>query len=173
MQVTKRERKRIEVGDAEAIYLLATMHDRGIHGVPQDHTKALELYQRATELDHAGSFNNIGYAYESRRGVEIDKKKAKHYYELAAMRGHTTARYALGNMVLRVGNLYRAIKHYMIAVGDGNADSLHMIQQSYSNGKATKEDYTQALRLYQEYLGEIKSAQRDEAAAADEQYRYY
>ena len=61
----------------------------------------------------------------------------------------------------------------MIAVGDGNADSLHMIQKLYSDGHITKEDYTQALRLYQEYLGEIKSAQRDEAAAADEQYRYY
>ena len=43
----------------------------------------------------------------------------------------------------------------------------------YTNGKATKEDYTTALRAYQEYLGEIKSVQRDKAAAASERYRYY
>ena len=61
----------------------------------------------------------------------------------------------------------------MIAVGGGDADSLHMIQQLYSDGHVTKEAYTQGLRLYQEYLGEIKSAQRDKAAAADEKYRYY
>ena len=130
--------------------------------------------QLKVELDNAGAFNNIGFIYESGRGVEMDKKKAQHYYELAAMRGHITARHALGNMELRVGNLDRAIKHYMIAVGDGDAaDSLHMIQQLYSDGHVTKEDYTQALRLYQEYLGAIKSAQRDEAAAYDDGYKYY
>jgi len=37
----------------------------------------------------------------------------------------------------------------------------------------SKEDYTNASRLYQEYLGEIKSKQRDEAAAFHERYRYY
>ena len=61
----------------------------------------------------------------------------------------------------------------MIAVGSGNADSLQTIQRLYSNRYATKEDYTKALQFYQAYLGEIKSAQRDEAAAADDQYRYY
>jgi len=61
----------------------------------------------------------------------------------------------------------------MIAVGDGHADSLQEIQDLFTNGQVTKEDYTKALRLYQEYLSEIKSRQRDEAAAADEECRYY
>ena len=30
------------------------------------------------------------------RGVEVDKKKAKYYYELAAMNGDVQARYNLG-----------------------------------------------------------------------------
>ena len=34
-----------------------------------------------------------------------------------------------------------------------------------SNGCATKDEYTQALRSYQTYLEGIKSDQRDEAAA--------
>jgi len=42
------------------------------------------------------------------------------------------------------------------------------------NRQASKDDYTKALRTYQEYLVEIKSVQRDEAAAYDEaEYRYY
>ena len=61
----------------------------------------------------------------------------------------------------------------MIAAGAGYSDSLKWIQNMYSDGHATKEDYTRALQLYQEYLGEIKSRQRDKAAAADERYRYY
>ena len=61
----------------------------------------------------------------------------------------------------------------MIAVRGGYADSLKNIQQLYSNGHASKEDYTKALQLYQTYLGEIKSEQRDKAAAAREDYQYY
>lgn len=34
-------------------------------------------------------------------------------------------------------------------------------------------DYKKALQSYQEYLSEIKSPQRDKAAAARENYRYY
>ena len=41
------------------------------------------------------------------------------------------------------------------------------------NGHATKDDYTKALRAYQAYLVEIKSTQRDKAAAASANYRYY
>ena len=41
------------------------------------------------------------------------------------------------------------------------------------NGHATKEDYAKALRVYQAYLVEIKSAQRDEAAAYSHEYKYY
>ena len=61
----------------------------------------------------------------------------------------------------------------MIAVRAGDYDSLKRIQIMYSDGHATKEDYTAALQSYQAYLMEIKSAQRDKAAAYSESYRYY
>ena len=67
----------------------------------------------------------------------------------------------------------RAIKHFMIAIGGGDNDSLKEIQELYSGGFATKDDYTKALQLYQIYLDEIKSPQRDKAAAADKEYRYF
>ena len=59
----------------------------------------------------------------------------------------------------------------MIAVRDGFAPSLTRIKLLYSYGHATKDDYTTALLSFQEYLGEIKSDQRDKAAAADEELR--
>jgi len=61
----------------------------------------------------------------------------------------------------------------MIAVRGGCDKSLNIIKGLYSKGDATKEDYTKALRAYQEYLDEIKSPQRDEAAATYEDCRYY
>ena len=67
----------------------------------------------------------------------------------------------------------RALKHFMIAVKGGHSTALEGIQKLYSNGRATKEDYTKALQMYQTYLGEIKSDQRDKAATISDRYRYY
>ena len=168
------EKKRVEAGDPIAIYNLGCIYRDGTYGYPQDHTKALELFHQAGELGYTKAYNNIGYACNNGQGVEVDKRKAKHYYELAAMRGCEYARYNLGNGEEHTGNMNRALKHWMISARDGYAKSLEKIKELYStNGHATKEDYTTALRLYQEYLGEIKSVQRDKAAAADESYQYY
>ena len=117
--------------------------------------------------------NGIGVAYDLGEGVEVDKKKAKHYYELAAIGGDVSARYNLGSMEEGSAHFDRALNHYMIAVRGGLSDSLEAIKELYTDGIATKDDYTKALQVYQDYLGEIKSKQRDEAAAAREDYRYY
>ena len=67
----------------------------------------------------------------------------------------------------------RALKHYMIAVGFGHDKSLMKIKDFYMNGHATKDDYAKALRAHQKYIVGIKSPQRDEAAAFDNDvYRY-
>ena len=50
--------------------------------------------------------------------------------------------------------------------------SLNKIQELYSNGHVTKDDYTKALRSFQEYLNEVKSKQRDDAAAFHDEYKY-
>lgn len=47
------------------------------------------------------------------------------------------------------------------------------IKDLYSEGFATKDGYTKALQAYQAYLSEIKSPQRDKAAAEREDHRYY
>ena len=165
----ERLQKRVEVGDAHAILTLGC---DGEDGFPQDDVKAFELFVRAGELGHADAYNGIGYAYSNGRGVQIDKKKAKYYYELAAIGGNEVARYNLGVVEEKAGNMNRALKHYMITARDGDSDALKKIQELYTNGHATKEDYATALRAYQAYLVEIKSTQRDAAAAAHAN-RYY
>ena len=89
------------------------------------------------------------------------------------MGGDVAARYNLGLDEEDVGNMDRAFRHLMIAVGGGHALSLERIKDLYSKGHVTKEDYTEALQLYQTCLSEIKSPQRDKAAAAREDCRYY
>ena len=166
-------KKRMELGDAHAIYDLGVCYSDGDNGISQDHAKAVELWHRAGELGYAPSYHNIGNAYYNGDGEERDEKKANHYFELAAMGGGVEARYNLGMYEACAGNMDRAVKHHMIAVGSGCTDSLEKIKQMFMNGYATKGDYTKVLQTYQAYLGEIKSPQRDEAAAAFEDNKYY
>jgi len=95
-ELVERLDKRVDMDDPIAIYTIGNYYRDGLYGFPQDHTKALELYHQAGELSFARSYTSIGYAYDNGEGVEVDKEKAKHYYELAAMGGDINARHNLG-----------------------------------------------------------------------------
>ena len=89
------------------------------------------------------------------------------------MKGNVNARSNLGSTEVLAGNIHRALKHLMIAAGGGSNESLKMIQRTYKNGHAVKDDYMNALRAYQTYLGEVKSDDRDKAATFNRVNRYY
>ena len=89
----KRIKKRVDMGDAQAIYSLACHYDEGKRGLSQDRDKALELWRRAGELGDAVSYCKIGNIYLQGRGVERnDEKKATQYWELAAMGGECSGK---------------------------------------------------------------------------------
>ena len=83
---------------------------QGKFDLPQDYTKAFELYHRAGELGSAEAYCNVGNSYDWGEGVEVDRNMARHYYELAAMRGCVTARFNLGAREVYEGNHDRALK---------------------------------------------------------------
>jgi len=172
-EIIKRLEKRMELNDAEAIYNMGCHYCNGHYGLPRDHAKALELWHRASELGSADAYCNVATAYRIGRGLEVDEKKAEHYAELAAIQGESKARYNLGVVELQADNYNRALKHFMIAARNGYSNSLEGIKVMYLGGDATKDDYAKALRSYQLYLHEIKSDQRDEAAAFSDEYKYY
>jgi len=159
--------KRVDMNDARAIHSMGVYYSNGLYGLPQNMAKALKLWHRAVELGHALTYCNIGVAHMAGRGVEVDHNKAKHSFELAAMGGDVEARHNLGYMEWQAGNMDRALKHFMIAVKGGNLRSLDNIKEMYENRQTTKDDYAKALQTYQAYLDEIKSDQRDKAAAAN------
>ena len=164
-----RLKKRIEVGDSCAFFMMGCYYSGGHFGFPQNRTKALDFFHKAGKF----GYNNIGQAYDYGKGVEMDKKMAKHYYELAAMEGSVLARHNLGAGESKAGNYDRALKHYMIAVRGGITHSVKKIQELYMDVPDTKDHYTNALRSHQVYLNEIKSDQRDKAAAFRDEYCYY
>jgi len=172
-EIIKRYEKRVDLNDATGIYNLGCHYFNGSYGLPQSYARALELYHRAGKLGSIPSYYNIGIAYYNGLGVERDAKKAAHYLEVAAIRGDGLARFNIGIDEANLGNMERALKHWVIAARDGDYRSVQSIKRLYSEGDATKDDYAKALRSYQAYLDEIKSDQRDEAAASDENYKYY
>ena len=55
--------KLVEKGNANACNQLAGDYAEGTNGLPQDYTKAMELWHRAAELGNATSYFNIGNSY--------------------------------------------------------------------------------------------------------------
>ena len=172
-EMIERMKKLTEVDDAQAIHELGRFHSEGRYGLQHDMDRALELWHRAGKLGNPVSYYNIGNAYLYGMGVGRDMKKATHYHELAAIRGYVRSRHSLGIFEGNARNINKALKHFMIAAGDGSNESLKTILRMYRDGYATKDDYAKALNAYQAYLVEIKSDDRDKAAAFDDEYKYY
>ena len=134
--------------------------------IPQDMARANELYLKAGGLGCVDAYFNLGVVYGTGNGVEIDEKKAKHYYELAAMNGYVAARHNLSNVEGQDGNHERAMKHFMLAARAGLKGSLDTVKEGYMHGLVTKEEYAKTLREYQKSQDEMKSEARDKALAA-------
>ena len=160
----KRIKKLMEKGNANSFYQLGGYYRKGIKGMPQNSAKANELFLKAGELGCAEAYHNLGNSYSVGNGVEIVKKKAMHYYELAAMNGDVMSRHNLGAIDGRAGNFQRAYKHLLLSARAGDKLSLENVKQGYINGRVTKEEYTNTLRAYQMSQDEVKSDARDKAA---------
>ena len=130
----------------------------GRSGLEKNVPRAIELWTEAADLGSIESHFNLGTQYYyGGEGVTQDKAKAVRYYELAAMQGHVEARHHLGNHECRNGNYERAIRHYLISAKMGDGDSLEMIKKIFLGGDATKEQYADALKGYQDAIEEMKS----------------
>ena len=163
----RRIKKLIDADNSHAFFVLAGYYAGGIKGMPQDMTKANELYLRAGELGCADAYCNLGHSYDNGRGTEMDKKKAKHFYELAAMSGDVSARYNLGGMEIKAGNIDRAMQHFILSARAGDKGSLDVVKKGYKNDIVPKDEYANILRAYQSRQDEMKSDERDKALAVD------
>ena len=161
----KRAKKLMDKGNAEAHHLLSGAYSNGTMGIPQNWAKANELHLKAGELGCARGYFHLGNSYLAGRGVEVNKKKSKYYWELAAMNGHVKARHNLACIEERSGNDQRAFKHMIIAARAGHEGSLEGVKQGFMRGDVTKHVYEDTLYAYQRSLDEMKSDERDRAAA--------
>ena len=154
---------RVDAGDPVAIYFLGSQYRFGQHGLEKDVTMAVELSERAAELEVKEAHFNLGNLYAKGTDVEKNTAKAFRHYEAAAMCGHVVARFNLGRLEYDVGNYDLALQNWMISATLGYENSLDNVKSFFMNGLATKADYTAALRGYQGAVEEMKSPDRAEA----------
>ena len=164
-EVIEQYKKLMEKGNAYAFNMLGLCYAAGSDGMPQDEAKANELCLKAGELGCADGYANLGISYNIGRGVELDKMKAKHFYELAAMSGNVSVRYNLGCKEGKAGNHQRAFNHFMLSARAGYSKCLENVKTGFMAGIVTKDEYESTLRACHESQMEMKSEARDKAAA--------
>jgi len=161
----KRCRKRMKLKDAYAFYALGDQYYNGRWGLPRHLSKACELWNQAADLGSIQAHAGLGDAYMRGAGVEQDAEKARHHFEIAAMRGHENARHGLGGIEEGMGNNRLAMHHVMYAARCGYVDSLKCVRLAYKDGDVTKEEYAATLRAYKESYDEMESVHRAASAA--------
>jgi hypothetical protein len=154
-----------EKGNEVAIYQLGEYYENGSHGLPQNWAKANELYLVAGELGYTDAYFNLACNYGDGFGMEIDEKKEKYYYEIAAIHGNVMARHYLGRMEGQSGNYQRMFKHLIISATGGYKFSLNGVKDGYTNGYVTKDQYENTIRECQKSQDEMKSEARDIVAS--------
>jgi len=157
--------KRVNAKDPDALKFLGDEYFRGQDGLERNINRAIELWTEAAELGSIDAQYNLGNRYYRGEGVAQDISKTIHHWEIAAMKGSALARHNLGALEDQNGNYERAARHYLITAKMGIKVSLENVKAMSVEGVATKEQYTEALKGYQESVDEMKSPERDEVMA--------
>ena len=155
--------KRVSKGDANAIYRLGGHYWFGQKGLVKDICRAIELWTEAAELGSLEAHYQLGAAYYYGKDVAEDKPRGIHYWQQAAMKGQVESRFNLGVAEYHNGNYELVVQHLVISAKMGDQHSLDAIREMFKGGRATKAQYAEALRGYQDAVEEMKSPQREEA----------
>ncbi|EJK54405.1 hypothetical protein THAOC_25971 [Thalassiosira oceanica] len=158
-------RKRVDAGDPGAVESLAYAYHDGDFGLQQDTSRAIELWTEAARLGDLDALYKLGCLYYQGEGVEQDVARGIRHLQHAAIRGDPDSRLMLGAHEHESGNHELALRHLMISAKMGHDTSLNVIKAMFMEGLATKAQYADALKDYQNALEETKSPQREEAKA--------
>jgi TPR repeat protein len=88
-------------------------------------------------------------------------KKAKFNWEAASMAGDEEARYNLGNLEAKFGNMERAAKHWTIAASAGNHYSLVNLLVLFKQDLVPRDEIESALTSYNNSCAEMRSEARE------------
>ena len=145
-------------GDPEAQAELAGLYFEG-WGVPEDQSRAAELYRQAATQDHASSHYSLGRMYENGWGVDTDPETARKWYTSAAELGDPEAQGRLGYLLANDSKPdYATASQWLQKAADaGHYHALFWLGRIQEEGWGLEEpNLPKALALYREIavLGE-------------------
>jgi TPR repeat protein len=138
---------------ANAQYELGNLYWGGI-GVPNDHSKAIEFYQKAADQGNADAQCSLADQYMSGNEVSRDVGKALELYQKAADRGYATAQDTLGYVFLNgEGGVpkdpSKGIAWFQKAADQGDGEGQTGLGDAYLNGTGVAKDPSKAVVWYQ------------------------
>lgn len=104
---------------------------RNAKGVEQDITKAVELYQKAADLNNPAALHDLGSLYFYGQYIPEDKDKAMEYMEKAADLGYVHALTALGRIYRTQGQTQKFIDYHQKAADLGHLPALLVLGNHY------------------------------------------
>lgn len=114
-----------DAGNPEALYFLGMSYHLGI-GVPQDHAKAFQLFDRATKLGDPLAAYKLGCYFEGQGAsvVALDTEKALKYKMIAAEAGYALAQQDVAGLLAASGRLPESLVWLERAAAQGWPDAL-------------------------------------------------
>jgi len=164
--------KRVDAKDPDAIEFLGQQYHFGKSVLKKNVPRAFELYKEAAELGSSEAHFRLSNFYlGEKEGIvtqddvlSLDYAKALRHWEEAACGGHVGSRYMLGLHEFNYyGNYERAVRHFLISAKMGDKDSLDKIRDMVAKRGASKEQYADALKGYQDSVEEMTSPERVDA----------
>ena len=150
---------RVEANDSGATCRLGNFYYNGQLGLQQDQETAIDLWKEAAKFGSNEAHFYLGMIYDEDEGGDL--KKAKFHCEAAAMAGHEVARYKIGSLEAKSGNMERAMKHWRIAALAGSYHALRQLIICFEKGLVSRESISSTLLAYNNSCVEVRSEARD------------
>ncbi|GMB89905.1 hypothetical protein NHP190002_05840 [Helicobacter ailurogastricus] len=120
----------------------------------RDYQEALNLFQKAAEMEHVDAVFNLARMHSDGQGVSQDYGKAIEYYKKAVELGNADACFNLA-LLYEDGNgvpqdYTKAVDLYKKAASMGHAHSYYNLALLYRNGQGVSQDYIKTVECYEE-----------------------
>ena len=153
-------------GNKDAMYNLAYRYVNGIKA-PRDVIRGLDMYHMAAVAGHYHACRELGDMYFYGKNVMKSSGKALMLYIAAIRLGDPASLYKYGKIqdLMKENNIGDVPddlpkKYFLKSASAGYEPALDKVKDLYTTNDATKQEYSDALRLYQSAHDEINSEAR-------------
>jgi TPR repeat protein len=116
----------------------------------EEAAEAVTLFAQAANAGHADAAYNLGVCFRRGIGVDVDRDKAHELYRAAAEKGHPSAQFALGSLLVELADeesLRQAARWYELAAAAGIPEAAFELASLYETGTGVQADLDKAIHF--------------------------